>query len=37
MNMVFPEGNQLFTDNFRANMNKKTLIWFNLQRDGTGD
>ena len=31
------EGNNLFARNFRANLDEKTLIWFNLQRDGTGN
>ena len=35
-NITFPEGNNLVVD-FRVNLDKKTLIWFNLQRDGTGN
>ena len=35
--MVSSEGNQLFAGDFRANLNEETLIWFNLQRDGTGN
>ena len=34
--MAFSEGNQLFASNFRANLDEKTLLWFNLIRDGTG-
>ena len=36
--MAFPEGNKLFTGDPRANLDeKKTLTWFNLEKDGTGD
>ena len=35
--MTFPEGNKLFAGDFRANLDETTLIWFNLQRDGTGN
>ena len=31
-NMAFPQGNKLFAGDLRAN-----LIWFNSQRDGTGN
>ena len=36
-NMTFSEGNRLFAVDFRANLEKQTLIWFNLQREGTGN
>ena len=29
------KGNKLFASDFRANLMKQSLIWFNLQRDGT--
>ena len=32
-NIAFPEGNKLFAGDFV--LMKQTLIWFNLQRDGT--
>ena len=35
--MAFPEGNKLFVRDLRANLMKQTLIWFNLQRNGTGN
>ena len=37
--MAFPGGNKLFAGDLRANLDKKkkTLIWFNLQRYGTGN
>ena len=35
--MAFPEENKLFTGNFLLIWMKQTLIWFNLQRDGTGN
>ena len=35
--MAFSEENQLFAGNFRLTWMKQTLIWFNLQRDGTGN
>ena len=35
--MAFPEGNKLFSGDFRANLDEKKRIWFNLQRDGTGN
>ena len=31
----FPEGNKLFAGDFVLIWMKQTLIWFNLQRDGT--
>ena len=34
-NIAFPEGNKLFAGDFVLFRNKKTLIWFNLRRDGT--
>ena len=34
-NNVFPEGNKLFGGGFVLIWMKQTLIWFNLQRDGT--
>ena len=36
-NMPFPEGNKLYAGDFQANLMKQTLIWFSLQRDGTGN
>ena len=38
--MAFPEGNKLFAGDFLDHLliwMKQTLIWFNLQRDGTGN
>ena len=34
-NIAFPEGNKLFAGDFVLIWMKQTLIWFNLQRDGT--
>ena len=34
-NIAFPEGNRLFAGDFVLIWMKQTLIWFNLQRDGT--
>ena len=34
-NIASPEGNKLFTGDFLLIWMKQTLIWFNLQRDGT--
>ena len=34
-NVAFPEGNKLFAGDFVLIWMKQTLIWFNLQRDGT--
>ena len=34
-NIAFPEGNKLFAGDFALIWMKQTLIWFNLQRDGT--
>ena len=34
-NIAFPEGNKLFVGDFVLIWMKQTLIWFNLQRDGT--
>ena len=34
-NIAFPEGNKLFAGHFVIIWMKQTLIWFNLQRDGT--
>ena len=34
-NVAFPEGNKLFAGDFVLIWMKETLIWFNLQRDGT--
>ena len=34
-NIAFPEGNKLFAGDFVLIWMKPTLIWFNLQRDGT--
>ena len=34
-NIAFPEGNKLFACDFVLIRMKQTLIWFNLQRDGT--
>ena len=34
-NMAFPEGSKLFACDFVLIWMKQTLIWFNLQRDGT--
>ena len=34
-NIAFPEGNKLFASDFVLIWMKQTLIWFNLQRDGT--
>ena len=34
-NIAFPGGNKLFAGDFVLIWMKKTLIWFNLQRDGT--
>ena len=36
-NIAFPEGNKLFAGDFVLIWMKQTLIWFNLQRDGTGN
>ena len=36
-NIDFPEGNKLFAGDFRANVMKQTLMWFNLQGDRTGN
>ena len=36
-NTAFPEGNRLFAGDFVLIWMKQTLIWFNLQRDGTGN
>ena len=33
--IAFPEGNKLFAGDFVLIWMKQTLIWFNLQRDGT--
>ena len=35
--MAFLEGNKLVAGNFVLIWMKQTLIWFNLQRDGTGN
>ena len=36
--MALPEGNKLFLGDLLGNLDeKKTLIWFSLQRDGTGN
>ena len=34
-NIAFPEGNKLFAGDFVPIWMKQTLIWFNLQRNGT--
>ena len=34
-NIAFPEGNKLVAGNFVLIWIKQTLIWFNLQGDGT--
>ena len=34
-NIAFSEGNNLFAGDFVLIWVKQTLIWFNLQRDGT--
>ena len=34
-NIAFPEGNKLFAGGFVLIWMKQTLIWFNLQSDGT--
>ena len=34
-NIAFPEGNKLLADDFVLIWVKQTLVWFNLQRDGT--
>ena len=34
-NIAFPEGSKLFAGDFVLIWMKQTLIWFNLQRDGT--
>ena len=34
-NIAFPEGNKLFAGDFALIWMKQTLIWFNLQTDGT--
>ena len=34
-NIAFPEGNKLFAGDFVPIWMRQTLIWFNLQRDGT--
>ena len=34
-NIAFPEGTKLFPGDFVLIWMKQTLIWFNLQRDGT--
>ena len=34
-NIAFPEGNKLLIGDFVLIWMKQTLIWFNLQRDGT--
>ena len=34
-NIAFPEGNKLFAGDLVLIWMKETLIWFNLQRDGT--
>ena len=34
-NIAFPEGNKLFVGDFVLTWMKQTLVWFNLQRDGT--
>ena len=34
-NISFPEGNKLLAGDFVLIWMKQTLIWFNLQRDGT--
>ena len=34
-NIAFPEGNKLFAGDFVLIWMKQTLIWFNLQRNGT--
>ena len=34
-NIAFPERNKLFAGDFVLIWMKQTLIWFNLQRDGT--
>ena len=34
-NIAFPEGNKLLAGDFVLIWMKQTLIWFNLQRDGT--
>ena len=34
-NIAFPEGNKLFAGDFLLIWMKQTLIWSNLQRDGT--
>ena len=36
-NIAFPERNKLFAGDFVLIWMKPTLIWFNLQRDGTRD
>ena len=36
-NIAFPEGNKLLGGDFMLIWMKQTLIWFNLQRDGTGN
>ena len=33
--IALPEGNKLFAGDFVLIWMKQTLIWFNLQRDGT--
>ena len=33
--IALPEGNKLFARDFVLIWMKQTLIWFNLQRDGT--
>ena len=34
-NIAFPDGNKLFAGDFVLIWMKQTLIWFNLQREGT--
>ena len=36
-NVVFSVGNQLFAGDFHAVQDEKTLICFNLHRNGTGN
>ena len=38
-NLAFSEGNKLFAGDFLSNLDEmvQLLIWFSLQRDGTGN
>ena len=37
INIAFPEGNKQLAGDFVLIWMKQTLIWFNLQRDGTSN